>query len=93
MAPKPEWGANVPFLFSVNPIPNMERWIAPIGAVVAVLLILVMIPTQHHWIAILLLLGIIFYGLFSNPMHQMHEHTFGETREKPKRKMKKKRRK
>lgn len=73
----------------------MERWIAPIAAVVAVLLILVMIPTQHHWIAIILLLGIIFYGLFYNPMHQMHKHTFGETSQeaKPKRKLKKKRRK
>jgi hypothetical protein len=66
----------------------------PIVGVVAVLLVLVMIPTQHHWIAIILLLGIIFYGLFSNPMQKMHAHTFGETpEEKPKRKMKKKRRK
>jgi hypothetical protein len=73
----------------------MERWIAPIAAVVAVLLVLVMIPMNHHWIAILLLLGIIFYGLFSNPMHTMHRHTFGEESpsEKPKRKLKKKRRK
>lgn len=95
MAPKPEWGVNVPFLFSGKPTLNsMERWITPIVAVVVVLLVLVMIPTQHHWIAIILLLGIIFYGLFSNPMHQMHQHTFGETREEaPKRKMKKKRRK
>lgn len=73
---------------------RMERWITPIVAVVVVLLVLVMIPTQHHWIAIILLLGIIFYGLFSNPMHQMHQHTFGAIQEKkPKRKMKKKRRK
>lgn len=81
------------FLFSSVAYPSMERWIYPIVGVVVVLLALFLIPTTHHGIAILLLLGIILYGLFYNPMHAMHRHTFGEKKERatfPKKKKRKK---
>lgn len=67
----------------------MDKWAAMIG-VALVLVLLVILPMQHHWVAILILLALIFYALFYNPMHAMHKHAFGDEEKKPKRKLKRK---
>lgn len=51
------------------------------------------LQTPHHWTAILILLAIIFYGLFANPMGKAHAQSVERTKHTMKKKKKSKRKK
>ena len=56
--------------------------------VVAVFLLFWALQTAHHWVAIAVLLVIIFYGLFANPMGKVHAEMETEKPRFPRKKKK-----
>ncbi|MFH0970684.1 MAG: hypothetical protein V1776_04475 [Candidatus Diapherotrites archaeon] len=71
------------------------RWsYVPLLALTIVFLLFVLLNLQYYWLAILLMLGLILFALFYNPMHEVHKATFQPMKtsaSKTKRKLKKKR--
>ena len=68
----------------------MEKWGLGIGLLFLLSLMFWLIETHRVWSTIFLLLAIIFYALFANPMQRVHQATFGEDENRPKRKLKRK---
>lgn len=69
----------------------MHPLIGPIIAAVVLLFLLALFPLNHYWIAILVMLGLIYYALFHNPMQHAHKGLDDAPKDKPKRKLKKRR--
>ena len=67
----------------------MFKGIVPMLVLAAIIILFLVLPLAHYWIAIILLLGLIYYALFHNPMSELHQNAFGETKSRPKRKLKK----
>ncbi len=65
-----------------------------IKGVIVILVVFILfwaLQTPHHWTAIAVLLIIIFYGLFANPMGKVHAHAVEREKRLTKKKRKKKR--
>ncbi len=66
----------------------MDAWVKRILFVVVAGAVFLSLQLASHWLAIILLLGIIFYALFANPMKEMHSSKKEKTKKRNPRKKK-----